>query len=188
VQVLAHAGLRSLHSDRTLLLRAPSSYAGVIGAAAFWFTRLVISTGALTMAVRPKDVVDAAGEWLAAALAGDGFRWLRRGRLMQRQEHGLRHHIALAPSLYNRAGQAILVRTYVGVADPALRQWRIDHSGLVAAAADRDVVCGHLLGYAAGRAKGYLYGDPADGSVLARTGDISQVDRVVSEPFRVTAV
>ncbi|MCW6005244.1 hypothetical protein K1W54_11715 [Micromonospora sp. CPCC 205371] len=41
----------------------------------------------------------------------------------------------------------------------------MDHPGLVAAATDRDLVCAHLLGYAAGRANGYLYGDAADGDL-----------------------
>jgi hypothetical protein len=125
----------------------------------------VVSTDALTMAVRPRDIVHAAGQWLAAALAADGFRWLRPDRLIQRQVHGLRHHLALAPSTYNRAGQSIVVRSYVGVGDPALRQWRMDHPHLVAAATDRDLIYGHLLGYAAGRANGYPYGDAADGDL-----------------------
>jgi hypothetical protein len=142
----------------------------VIGVKAFWFTRLVVSGDALTMAVRPRDVVDATGGWLVLALAGDGFRWLRRDRLMQRQERGLRQHIVLAPSVYNRAARSIVVATYVGVADPALGQWRMDHPGQVAAAADRNFVCGHLPGYAAGRVNGYLYGDAADGDLeLHRT-------------------
>jgi hypothetical protein len=45
-----------------------STAPNVIGVKAFWFTRLVVSGDALTMVVRPRDVVDAAGEWLAAGL------------------------------------------------------------------------------------------------------------------------
>lgn len=45
----------------------------------------VVSGDALTMAVRPRDVVDATGGWLALALVGDGFRWLRRAALSARR-------------------------------------------------------------------------------------------------------
>ena len=39
------------------------------------------------------------------------------------------------------------------------------HPHLVVPPADSDVVCGHLLGYASGRANGYLYGDAHDGNI-----------------------
>lgn len=160
---ICRVALASLGPD-LLLSAPPPSPAGLIMSRSPCFTGPMIAD-ALTTAARPRQVVDAAGAWLAAALAADGFRWLHRDRLIQRQQHALRHHIALAPSVHNRAGQSILVRTYVGVADPALRQWRLDHPHLVAAATDRDFVCGHLLGYAAGRVNGYLYGDATDGDL-----------------------
>jgi hypothetical protein len=137
-----------------------STAPSVIGVKAFWFTRLVVSGDALSMAVRPRDVVDATGGWLAVGARRRRFPVAAAGPA----DAAAGAWIA-EPSVYNRAAQSILVRTYVGVADPALRQWRIDHPGLVAAATDRDVVCGHLLGYAAGRANGYLYGDAADGDL-----------------------
>jgi hypothetical protein len=71
----------------------------------------------------------------------------------------------LQPSSHNRAGKLISISTHVTVRDPALRQWRMAHPHLVVSPADSDVVCGHLLGYAAGRADGYLYGDAHDGDV-----------------------
>jgi hypothetical protein len=51
------------------------------------------------------------------------------------------------------------------VSDPTLRRWRLQHPDLVAATPDRDYMCGHLLGYAAGRANGYLYGGATDGDL-----------------------
>ncbi|MFG2040004.1 hypothetical protein [Dactylosporangium sp. NPDC048998] len=110
----------------------------------------------LTTATRPRDVVNAAGAWLGAALAAEGFRWLPRRRRLEREAGGLLHRISLAPSAYNRTGSSIEVTTYVSVHDPALRARR---------GGDDDLVCGHALGYTAGRANGYVYGDFTDGQL-----------------------
>jgi len=110
-------------------------------------------------------VVDVAGAWIAEALAEHGFRWLRKTRDVQRDVDGIVHRIALQPSSYNRTGQLIRISTYVGVGDPALRRWRLAHPHLVGGPADHDLVCAHLLGYASGRANGYVYGDALDGDI-----------------------
>ncbi|WP_238006514.1 hypothetical protein KZZ52_16375 [Dactylosporangium sp. AC04546] len=119
----------------------------------------------LQAARRPRDVVDVAGSWIAGALATHGFHWLARTRTVQRQAGSLLHQIALHPSSYNRTDRLVSVSTYVGVRDPAFRRWRLAHPHLVAPPRDHDFVCGHLLGYASGRANGYLYGDAQDGDI-----------------------
>ncbi|MGI5238697.1 hypothetical protein [Dactylosporangium sp. CA-139066] len=119
----------------------------------------------LLTAHRPRDVVDAAGAWIAEVLAEHGFRWLVKTRDVQREVDGTVHRIALQPSSYNRTGRLISISTYVGVTDAALRRWRLAHPHLVAGPAEHDFVCGHLLGYASGRANGYVYGDALDGNI-----------------------
>lgn len=119
----------------------------------------------LVSARRPRDVADAAGTWLGDALAGQGFRWLAADRSVQRLTAGLVQQIVLQPSSHNRARKLISISTHVTVQDPALRQWRMARPHLIVPPADNDLVCGHLLGYASGRANGYLYGDAHDGDI-----------------------
>jgi hypothetical protein len=143
---------------------APSTVVRV-GLFGVWSTCLVVTDQELLVAGRPRDVVGVAGSWIAGALAAHGFHWLAKTRVIQRRVGGLLHEIALRPSSYNRAGKLIAVCTYVGVRDPALRRWRLMHPHLVAPPGHHDFVCGHLLGYASGRANGYLYGDAEDGDI-----------------------
>jgi len=119
----------------------------------------------LVSARRPRDVADAAGAWLGDALAGQGFRWLGADRSVQRLTGGLVQRIVLQPSSRNRAGKLISISTHVTVRDPDLRRWRMARPHLIVPPADSDLVCGHLLGYASGRANGYLYGDARDGDI-----------------------
>ncbi|MGK5681681.1 hypothetical protein [Actinoplanes sp. URMC 104] len=118
----------------------------------------------LMAAVQPRAVVIAAGEWLGEALASTGFRWVPRPMRLERQVDTLVHQVRLEPSRHNRVGHLVTVGTMLNVRDSALQQWRHVHQELSVLPAD-DIVCGHLLGYASGRTRGYLYGDAADGDI-----------------------
>lgn len=113
---------------------------------------------------RPSDVVAAAGDWLGAALASYGFVWMPRTRRLQRQVGTLIHQLHLQPKRWNRQGQTIEVGTILNVRDPALKAWRNANADRVRQPID-DFVCGHLLGYASGRANGFLYGSAEDGDI-----------------------
>src|SRR5882724_2449995 len=108
------------------------------------------SAAGLTAAHRPREVVAAAGMWLGDALAPDGFRWVPSSLRLQRAVDGLAHQVHVQPSKYNRTGTLVNVGTMLNVRDPALRRWRRAHPQRVMQ--DDDFVCGHLLGYASGRA------------------------------------
>jgi hypothetical protein len=109
-------------------------------------------------------VVAAAGDWLGVALASSGFAWIPQGKCLQRQAGTLVHQVHLQPKRCNRQGQTIEIGTMLNVRDPALKAWRRANAKCVRQPAD-DYVCGHLLGYASGRANGFLYGDAEDGDV-----------------------
>jgi hypothetical protein len=117
----------------------------------------------LTAARRPREVVAAAGMWLGDTLAPYGFRWVPSSLRLQRTVDGLAHRVHVQPSKHNRTGMLVHVGTMLNVRDPALREWRRTHPQRVMR--DDDFVCGHLLGYASGRANGYLYGDADDGDI-----------------------
>jgi hypothetical protein len=119
----------------------------------------------LVSARRPSDVVDAAGAWIGNTLTAHGFRWLATRRSVQRVVGGLVQEIVLQPSSSNRVGKVISISTHVSVRDPELRLWRMARRHLVVPPSESDLVCGHLLGYASGRANGYLYGDARDGDL-----------------------
>ena len=116
---------------------------------------------ALAAANRPREVVAAAGAWLGDALRPYGFRWMPSGLRLQRTVGGLVHQVHVQPSKYNRTGTLVRVGTMLKIRDPALVCWRRAHPERVMG--DGDGVVGHLLGYASGRANGYLYGEPEDG-------------------------
>ena len=92
------------------------------------------------------------------------------------------HRISLQPSSYNRTGGLLWISTYVGVHDPALQRWRLAHPQLVGGAGDYDLVCAHPLGYASGRANGYVYGDVPDGDIdLAELAErVARLQRFVT--------
>jgi len=94
-------------------------------------------------------------------LVGEGFAWSASRLLLERRVTGLRQQIRLQPSKFNRAGGSITVSAMLNVRDPLLARWRRAHSDSVVGSGDW--VCGHLLGYASGRANGYVYGDATDG-------------------------
>lgn len=118
----------------------------------------------LTAAVQPKAVVIAAGEWLGRALEPDGFRWIPSRMRLERRIGILVHQVHLQASRYNRADQMVRVGTMLNLRDGVLRKWRRGNQEFVVPPAD-DFVCGHLLGYASGRAGGYLYGTAPDGDI-----------------------
>ncbi|MDR6319584.1 hypothetical protein [Actinoplanes couchii] len=118
----------------------------------------------LDAAVRPADVIAAAGAWLGAELAPSGFVWVPRSKRLQRQVGTLVHQVHVQAYRGNRAGQAIRIGTMLNVREVALRSWREANLGRVMEPVD-DFVCGHLLGYASGRSNGYVYGDAKDGDV-----------------------
>jgi hypothetical protein len=122
---------------------------------------LVVEMSELVEAQAPREVVSAAGLWLAGELGPDGFAWSSSQLRLQRSWAGLHHQVHLQPSKYNRRGGPITVLAMLNVRDPALARWRRSHPNVAVGAGD--FVCGHLLGYASGRANGYLYGDASDG-------------------------
>jgi hypothetical protein len=83
---------------------------------------------------------------------------------LERRVGALVHQVHLQGSRYNRANQLVRVGTMLNVRDGVLREWRRGNQESVVPPAD-DFVCGHLLGYASGRAGGYLYGDALDGDI-----------------------
>jgi hypothetical protein len=111
----------------------------------------------------PREVVRAAGVWIADRLRPDGFVWLPSQLTLQRSLGTLRHQIHMQPSKYNRRGGPVTVQTMLNVRDTALRRWGRLHQDLVLV--EGDYVCGHPLGYGAGRANGYLYGEYEDGEI-----------------------
>lgn len=122
------------------------------------------SEKSLVSSVRPADVVAAAGDWLGGALASSGFVWFPRGKRLQRQAGTLVHQVHLQPKRWNRQGQSVEFGTMLNVREPALEAWRHANTDRVRQPVD-DYVCGHLLGYASGRANGHLYGDAQDGDI-----------------------
>jgi hypothetical protein len=118
----------------------------------------------LTAAVKPKAVVIAAGEWLGRAWEPAGFRWIASRMRLERRVGALVHQIHLQASRHNRADQLVRIGPMLNVRDGVLRKWRRANHESVVPPAD-DFVCGHLLGYASGRAAGYLYGDAPDGDI-----------------------
>nr|BFE56419.1 hypothetical protein GCM10020063_009450 [Dactylosporangium thailandense] len=62
----------------------------------------------------------------------------------------------------------------------------VAHPYLVGGPADQDLVCAHLLGYASGRANGYVYGDASDGDIdlaepVERAGRLQRFVAMVRE-------
>ncbi len=128
-----------------------------------WLTSPVKTSPDLAAHDVPRDVVAAAGAWLGAALESDGFQWMPTSLRLQRRLGTLRHQLHIQPSKYNRRGKLVKVSTILNVRDSTLSTWRTAHPDLVVN--DGDFVCGHLLGYASGRANGYFYGSPEDGEI-----------------------
>ncbi|MEV4623351.1 hypothetical protein AB0J74_32160 [Asanoa sp. NPDC049573] len=108
-------------------------------------------------------MVLAAGAWLGEALASDGFRWTPSKLRLQRNVDGLKHQVHVQPRPYNRTGECVEVGTILNVRDRALARWRQANPDRVISGGD--AVCGHQLGYAAGRSDGRLYGDVSDGDI-----------------------
>jgi hypothetical protein len=81
--------------------------------------------------------------------------------------------VHLQPNGHNRKGTFVKVGTMLNVREPALARWRRAHPDRVMSFSD--FVCGHPLGYASGRANGYLYGQSQD-------GDINLTDPALRKP------
>ncbi|GAA2357627.1 hypothetical protein Cme02nite_51420 [Catellatospora methionotrophica] len=111
----------------------------------------------------PRDVIRAAGDWLATQLAAEGFAWLPSKRLLRREVDGLIQEITLQPDRYNRRGSWISAQGAIGVREPALGRWRTANASRVSSGGD--YICGTALGYASGRANGFRYGDYTDGEL-----------------------
>ncbi|MDG6104105.1 hypothetical protein Daura_12295 [Dactylosporangium aurantiacum] len=119
----------------------------------------------LAAARRPADVVTAAGVHLGALLAGTGFVWSTRRRNLTRAEGNLTHEIPFQPSSLNRTDGTVTVSTFLILRDAGLTGWRRAHPGHCLLPEPDDWAIGHPLGYAAGRANGYVYGDFTDGEL-----------------------
>ena len=83
----------------------------------------------------PREIVNAAGEWLAAELRG-GFRWVPSSRTLKAQvAPGRTVEVRLRPSHWNYSGALTVVGVRLTVRDRSLARWRRGHgrnySGLI---------------------------------------------------------
>ena len=83
----------------------------------------------------PREIVNAAGQWLAAEL-GCGFRWVPSPRTLKAQvAPGRTIEVMLRPSHWNYSGVLTVAGVRLTVRDRALAKWRRgrgrDHSGLI---------------------------------------------------------
>jgi hypothetical protein len=83
----------------------------------------------------PREIVDAAGEWLAAEL-GNSFRWVPSSRALKAPiAPGRTIEVRLRPSHWNYSGVLTVVGVRLTVRDSSLARWRrghgSNHSGLV---------------------------------------------------------
>jgi hypothetical protein len=72
---------------------------------------------------RPRDILDAAGRWLAAEL-GDGFKWVPSARALKLPVGGASCELLLQPSHWNYTGVLTHASIRVVVRDKALATWR----------------------------------------------------------------
>jgi hypothetical protein len=84
---------------------------------------------------RPRYIVDAAGQWLAAELGG-GFRWVASSRALKVQVSSTATaEVVLRPSHWNYTGVLTVASIRVTVRDRALAAWRRSrgrrHSGFI---------------------------------------------------------
>jgi hypothetical protein len=79
----------------------------------------------------PKEVLLAAGEWMAYRLERDGFRWLKGRTSLERRLDGRLECMRLEGSRWNKAGKLIEF-SIVGleVFDEGLKAWRKSNPGL----------------------------------------------------------
>ena len=83
----------------------------------------------------PREIVSAAGEWLAAEL-GRGFRWVPSSRTLKAQvAPGRTIEVMLRPSHWNYTGVLTVAGVRLTVRDRSLAKWRrgrgINYSGLI---------------------------------------------------------
>ena len=124
----------------------------------------------LVEASSPRDVVQAAGEWLAEPLTESGFVWVPGKSSLQRTIGHRTEEIHLQGATRNRAGKMNEVSTQVVVWDRDLRGWRRANPGI--ALRQNDWLVGHPLGYVAHRRNGYVYGDYRDGVMSLLDPDV----------------
>lgn len=72
---------------------------------------------------RPRDILDAAGRWLAAEL-GDGFQWVPSAHALKLPVGGTSCELVLQPSHWNYTGVLTHASIRVMVRDKALARWR----------------------------------------------------------------
>jgi hypothetical protein len=72
---------------------------------------------------RPRDILDAAGRWLAAEL-GDGFKWVPSAHALKMSVRGTSCELILQPSHWNYTGVLTHASIRVKVRDNALATWR----------------------------------------------------------------
>jgi hypothetical protein len=84
---------------------------------------------------KPREIVNGAGEWLAAEL-GTGFRWVSSPRTLKAQvAPGRTIEVMFRPSHWNYSGVLTVVGVRLTVRDRSLAKWRRahgrNHSGLI---------------------------------------------------------
>lgn len=106
----------------------------------------------LVGADRPVDVTRAAGAWLGARLADDGFVWAASQQKLERRTDRRRELIFLQNSKWNRTGVQVLFNVVLNVRDGALADWRLANPTLtLTSMGNADWLCGHPLVTLCGR-------------------------------------
>jgi hypothetical protein len=96
---------------------------------------------------QPGELVRVAGAWLVAALAVEGFGWLRSLGTLQRGRGDRVEQIHLHGLKWNRTGESIEFSSVLNVRDRGLRRWRRAHPEITPhEGGNDDWLCGHPFG------------------------------------------
>ncbi|KAA2258543.1 hypothetical protein F0L68_22035 [Solihabitans fulvus] len=118
---------------------------------------------------QPAAVIGAAGDWLAARLAEDGFRWIMSRQTLERRIGTRKEQIHLQSAKGNLTGHSVRFSAQLTVRDTALKAWRQANPGLTLHRdVDQDLLCRHPLGN--------LVGSVEEGSVEKGTVEEGTVD------------
>ncbi|MFD9061148.1 hypothetical protein ACFVZ3_06460 [Kitasatospora purpeofusca] len=105
-------------------------------------------TADLLEARQSGDVIDAAGRWLVAQPALDGFTWIKSRRALEAKSGSRRETITVESSYRDRARQSItFTAAAIAVTDTTLRAWRRENPDrtLVRSASVDGIVCAASL-------------------------------------------
>jgi len=138
--------------------------------------RKVEAAGARTQAdptlEKPKDAIRAGCLMIAAALAGDGYAFIKTNPRLRRIAGDLRFEIVFQADRFNIPGRRAAVYIHGGVSSVALREWRRDHphDWIRDDGAHTEAVIGGQIGNF-GAAPGWMEWDFADPATRAGVAD-----------------